>query len=483
MIPGITTSLVKPDLPQIEYFVLAGGGGGGGGISGSVGGGGGAGGLVIGGPSNMPAGNYTVSVGIGGVGVGPNNTGGNGAASTISSWANADGGGGGGGGTGAGSAFPGSNGGCGGGGGGSPTAPGAGGSATQNWNGAAAVLATGGGGGGTGGSPLAGSLTTGGAGTTSTFSGYSVVWGRGGDGFGAGIGVQPAPRPDAVGEGGIGGYNAASGYGGSGVAMLRYQDAQKATGGQVYTSGGYTIHYFRNYQYAQTFTLRSSPVTAQTETKLLMHFDGTNGSTVSGDSSSAAHGNALFTGNAQLSTAQKKFGTASLLLDGTGDLIQYSPAHADWDFGTGNFTVDWWEYRTVNKADGCIVSTYPSPNIPSMLLGYLTASTIYCFMSTDGVNWNIAQGKVMGTLELNVWHHFAVVRNGTFFYTFMDGVQQDTWYSALPLKSPPAGGDLLIGYWYNGTSFYYQGYIDELRIVKGVAAWTSNFTPPAAPYT
>lgn len=77
-----------------------------------------------------------------------------------------------------------------------------------------------------------------------------------------------------------------------------------------------------------------------TYTKLLLHCDGTDGSTTFSDNGVTGH-TVTANGNAQIDTAQSKFGNASGLFDGTGDYLTI-PDHADWNFGTGNFTIDAW---------------------------------------------------------------------------------------------------------------------------------------------
>src|SRR3990167_9675179 len=78
-------------------------------------------------------------------------------------------------------------------------------------------------------------------------------------------------------------------------------------------------------------------------TKLLLHCDGVDAATSFPDVSASAH-TVTANGNAQVDTAQSKFGGASLIVDGTGDYLSV-PDHADWDFGTGDFTVDFWFRR------------------------------------------------------------------------------------------------------------------------------------------
>ena len=77
-----------------------------------------------------------------------------------------------------------------------------------------------------------------------------------------------------------------------------------------------------------------------------------------------------------------------------------------------------------------------------------------------------------------MWNHFAVTRQGSTFRAFKNGVQKSTWTSALAIKSN--ANPLCIGAAQNGQNV--NSFMDELRISKGIARWTANFTPPKQPY-
>lgn len=226
------------------------------------------------------------------------------------------------------------------------------------------------------------------------------------------------------------------------------------------------------------FITKAAPVSGGNDafTKLLMHFDGTDGSAVMPDSSPAAHGNALIGASATISTAQKKFGTASLSLSGTKN-IGYA-SHADWDFGAGDFTIDWQEYRTAKAASQPIASRQYNTTYTPWLI-WSDANNVVFHSSTNGTSWNVFNGISMGAMENNVWHHFAVVRNGSNWLFFRDGILQNTQTAAVTL--PANSGQMNIGLAL--SSNYYTGYIDEFRISKGIARWTGAFSPPTAPYS
>ena len=207
------------------------------------------------------------------------------------------------------------------------------------------------------------------------------------------------------------------------------------------------------------------------QTSLLMHFNGTNGSTTMTDNSK----NNLVvtaTNGASISTAQSKFGGTSLALDGTNDYLSVTNS-TDFDFGAGDFTIEYWEYRTVSTNYKPVLSRNNS-SYPPYMIGWSDIGNVYFYSSDNGSSWNVASGVSMGTITTNVWTHYAVTRQGNTFRTFQNGTQISTFTSTATL--PAGAGALLIGP-YASLTYFFQGYIDELRITKGIARYTSNFTP------
>lgn len=177
-------------------------------------------------------------------------------------------------------------------------------------------------------------------------------------------------------------------------------------------------------------------------------------------------------GGASTSTTQSKLGSSSLYLNGAQSLT--TPANADFNFGSGDFTIDWWEYRITNEVGVCVFDT--DGNIhgcPGIVVGY-GGNGVKAYLSSTASEYDIG-GKTMGNAILNVWTHYALVRSGSTFYTFQNGVQQATWTSNLSVLDSvnPAINR------YNASAYNASIYIDEFRISKGIARWTSNFTPDA----
>lgn len=212
-------------------------------------------------------------------------------------------------------------------------------------------------------------------------------------------------------------------------------------------------------------------------TKLLLHCDGADASTTFTDSSPAAHGSATVNGNAQVDTAQSQFGGASALFDGTGDYLTF-PDSPDWDFGAGDFTVDWRERRDSSSFGRCSIARDVGSLFPPFMLGFSDTSNLQVYITSNGTSWDIANGVSMGAIDLNVFHHFAVARRGEVFYVFRDGVLQSTFFSDKAILD--SSNPLSIGT-SQGTN-YYSGHLDEIRVTKGAARWTSPFPPPSIAY-
>lgn len=216
------------------------------------------------------------------------------------------------------------------------------------------------------------------------------------------------------------------------------------------------------------FTAGPSMSEQAAQTLLLLHGDEI--------ADASAYHHTLTNGGAAVSTEQSKFGGSSLYFDGSAhlaiDAINILPADSD-------FTVDWWEYRTTS-AEGSVVFHQPvkAKDGTGTIFGYGYQGDVNVYMGNVSGSFNIAGQTSMGAEVLNAWSHRAVVRSGSTFYLFADGVLQNTFTSteSLAHKATP-----YIGRYDSGNYLYYQGYIDEFRI-SDVARWTSNFTPPTSEY-
>lgn len=223
--------------------------------------------------------------------------------------------------------------------------------------------------------------------------------------------------------------------------------------------------------------------------KLLLPFDGVDGAQADIDHSGQNH-ILTFVGNAQLDTAQKKFGASSCLFDGTGDWLVV-PKSSDTDFLGGDFTIDFW-LRLTDDAPRYFFFGYESDWHLGLDFGYPVggriARTVGIYASSNGTSWDLitadsGAGGGSGTIQLvkETWYHIAFTRSGDFWRTFIDGVK-DIELEVAGAITDCTGEDFRIGRHGSAGSMMLNGHLDEFRISKGIARWTANFTPPPYPY-
>ena len=212
-------------------------------------------------------------------------------------------------------------------------------------------------------------------------------------------------------------------------------------------------------------------------TKLLLHCDGADASTTFTDSATAKAVTAE--GNAQIDTTQKVFGTASGLFDGTGDYLTV-PDHADWDFGSGDFTIDFrarWASLPGNNTAMSMFGRYLSPANRMYGYAYNSSGTYQLALVVGDVLIEVVKNTSLST---NTWYHIALVRNGSNFLWFQDGVQVGT--TSVDADAIP-DFDTTFDIGKSVAHPLHNGWIDEFRVSKGIARWTANFTPPVSAYS
>ena len=153
-------------------------------------------------------------------------------------------------------------------------------------------------------------------------------------------------------------------------------------------------------------------------------------------------------------------------------------------FSTGNFTVEAWIYPTVAQATTIVSSNYSYGTAAGNWAFYTTvgsANLLYFNGGAASASGANHASSVTTTIPINQWTHVAYSKISSVGYFFVNGLQigagvaDTTGYSG-------AAGTLYIGRQADGTGFL-TGYISNLRIVKGTALYTSNFTPATAPLT
>ena len=228
-------------------------------------------------------------------------------------------------------------------------------------------------------------------------------------------------------------------------------------------------------------TVPTSAYTSDSDTKLLLHFE------TQDESSVTAPKIPTFVGDAQLDTAQKEsltgntYTQASLRLDGTGDYVTI-PDSADWDITTGDYTIEAF----------LMIDDLPGDGIKQTIASQYASATSYWelgILNTGGtysIYFNFYNGAAKSatvdfvTLNADTFYHIAMVKSGSNYYFFQKGAllgtMQTSAFSVLAVA-----GVLQIGA-YNTTNNPFDGWIDELRISKGLARWTAAFTHTTAVY-
>lgn len=217
---------------------------------------------------------------------------------------------------------------------------------------------------------------------------------------------------------------------------------------------------------------------------LLLHGDGTNGSTTFTDNATTPK-TITRVGAPTISTAQSKFGGASMIFNGTSDALSIAH-HTELNLYSGDFTIEAWVYctsfstsRTVLQKDQTYGSTFPS----YALRVYTNGSVGFLVGTGNSAGYAQEPVTAAGLVALNTWSHIACTRSGTTLRIFIDGVLSQT---ATQTGSPTDGGKpLIVGRYPAGggsADGWWAGHIDELRITKGVARYTATFTPMSRAY-
>jgi len=197
---------------------------------------------------------------------------------------------------------------------------------------------------------------------------------------------------------------------------------------------------------------------------LLLHGNGSNGSTLIVDSSPSPK-TVTAVGNAQISTAQSRFGGGSIAFDGSGDRLSLN-SNTSFNLGTGDFTIEAFVYETQRRQYATLIEL--GPHLQSTGIVALTNGGNN-LTGNVGTYSNIFYG-VLPSASLNAWNFVAYQRKNGVLTIFVNETASTSVSLANNLTT--SGSSVTIGSIASGSSLYdFNGYIDELRVTKGVARY------------
>lgn len=160
----------------------------------------------------------------------------------------------------------------------------------------------------------------------------------------------------------------------------------------------------------------------------------------------------------------------SYFYDGSADFITVTGS-SNFDFSSGNFTLECWIYPTTLSGTKGILDAWN--NAPTRFLLRIVNNSLQFYTSYGGP----IQFDLSTIGALNTWIHVAAVRNGSTTSLYVNGVSRGT-----PISSSTAITASTALWTISGTGTEsFQGYISNVRVAKGLAIYTGNFTPPASP--
>ena len=220
--------------------------------------------------------------------------------------------------------------------------------------------------------------------------------------------------------------------------------------------------------YTAAFTPPTAPLTAVTNTSILLNFN-------PGIYDASMQNLVTTVGDAQVSTAVQKWGSTSMKFDGTGDYVLV-PNAPQINFGTSDLTIEFWFYYSTAQSTVANLFSYTNGTdygiiVHNNLTAYPNVVTMWC--NTYGTGPFITGTT---TLTTSTWYHFALTRASGVWRMFINGVQQGSNYTNA--ATPDRGYELRVGGDNNSAGRALTGYMQDFRITKGVARYTSAFTPP-----
>jgi len=229
--------------------------------------------------------------------------------------------------------------------------------------------------------------------------------------------------------------------------------------------------------YTSNFTPPTAPLTAITNTSLLIN--GTNAGII--DKSQTVQTLTL-NGDVKSSTTQSKYLSSSMYFDGTGDSLTFGTA-SDYVWlhnKTTDYTIEFWMYAPSDVTTRqCILETAATTTSSGIMVDITSGTARLNIYRSVSSSLTISQSS-SASISTGQWHHVAFSVTTSDVKTFVDGTLEATTSWSLAGSSANSQGSLSIGGSELGSVTDFTGYLSDVRITKGLARYTANFTPPTA---
>ena len=212
----------------------------------------------------------------------------------------------------------------------------------------------------------------------------------------------------------------------------------------------------------------------------LFHFDGTNGATTFVDSGPNAL-EMVRVGTSTISTAQSQFGGSSYL-SATASCAKVTTIEPDFLFGSGDFTVEAYVYVTGGSGERVVCGVWETGGNLSWIMTVNSSQQLAFYYSTDGVTGVFTNFTTGYTVPTNTWTHVAASRIGSTLVLSIGGVVRYTNASFSGTFANILTRPFTIGGQPDSGTAAFTGYIDEVRITKGVGRYNGDFALQTTAY-
>jgi hypothetical protein len=267
----------------------------------------------------------------------------------------------------------------------------------------------------------------------------------------------------------------------SGTTTLTSRTQSTDLGVGAYYNNNSPAQYFNGYlanlrysTVARTISaVPTVPFTSDSDTRWLLNF------TNAGITDATAKNVLETVGNAQISTTQSKFGGSSMYFDGNGDYLFWLTT-ANTQFGSGDFTIEFWVRATTTVGSGgdVIFDRRSAAAARGIVISLENDGRIYFYGGDTGTtSWEVSISTAV--LNTGQWYHYAASREGTTYRCFLDGTLQNSATNSVTLADDTSSTRIGAGI---DNANYFDGYLDDFRVTKGLARYTGNFTAPTAAF-